>query len=144
MFTKVPQVSFVYDLTETFFFPNKKTKETYNKYMIERIFPDSILTDTESICVFIFICKPERCTPDSQFRDVLFEVIINNDILRRSDTSEKFWEIQSVSNESLRKYLGCFLIKNIDDPCIVTVAVNSKEYFEEFESQTINEKNIKD
>ena len=109
--------------------------------MIERIFPYSILTDTDSICVFfIFICKPESCTPDSQFRDVLFEVIINKNILHRFDTLHKFWEKYSVRNESLRKKLSYFSIKNIDDPYIVIVAVNPKEYFEEFESQVVNKK----
>ena len=70
----------------------------------------------------------------------MFEVIINNNILHRFDTSHKFWEKYSIRNESLRKKLGYFLIKNIDDPCIVTVAVNPKEYFEEFESQVVNKK----
>ena len=84
MFAKVSLESFVYNFTEIFLFPNKKTKEIFNKYMIERIFPCLILRHTDNICVFfIFVCKPESCTPDSQFRDVLFEVIINNDILQR-------------------------------------------------------------
>ena len=141
MFAKVSLASFVYDLTEIFFFPNKKTEEIYNKYMIERICPYSILTDTDSISVFlIFICKAESCTPDSQFRDVLFEVIINNDVLHRFDTSHKLWDKYLVRNESLKKKIGYFSIENTDDPCIVTVAVNPKEYFEEFESQTVNKK----
>ena len=42
--------------------------------------------------------------------------------------------------QSLREKLGYFLIENIDDACIVTVAVNPKEYFEEFESQIVNKK----
>ena len=29
------------------------------------------------------------------------------------------------------------MIENIDDPCIVSVAVNPKEYFEQFESQVV-------
>ena len=49
--------------------------------------------------------------------------------------------IQSGMNLS-EKNLVTFSIENIDDPCIVTVAVNLKEYFEEFESQTVN-KNYK-
>ena len=36
--------------------------------------------------------------------------------------------------------LGYFSIKNIDDPCVVTAAVDFKEYFHEFESQAINKK----
>ena len=87
----------------------KKAKEIYNKYMIKRTFPYLILTDTDSICAFyIFICKSESCMPDSQFRDVLFEVIINNDVLHRFDTSHKFWEKYSVRNESLRKKTWLF------------------------------------
>ena len=78
--------------------------------------------------------------PRFTVRDDLFAVIINNNILHRFDTSHKYWEKYSVRNESLRKMLGYFLIKNIDDACIVTVAVNPKEYFEEFKSQVINKK----
>ena len=68
MFPKVSLESFVYDLTEIFFFLNERAKEIYSYYMIERIFPYSILTDMDSICIFfIFICKPESCAPDSVF-----------------------------------------------------------------------------
>ena len=63
MFAKALLESFVYDLMETIFFPNKKTKEIFNKYMIKRILPLSVSTDTDSICVFlIFICRPESWT----------------------------------------------------------------------------------
>ena len=141
MFPKVSLESFVYDLTEIFFFLNERTKEIYSYYMIERIFPYSILTDMDSICIFfIFICKPESCAPDSVFWDVLFKVIIKNDVLHRFDTSQKFWEKYGVRNEHLKKKLGYFFIKNVDNPCIVTVVVNPKEYFEEFEIQSVNKK----
>ena len=39
MLAKVSLESFVYDLTKTFFFPNTQTKDLYNDYMIEKIFP---------------------------------------------------------------------------------------------------------
>ena len=72
--------------------------------MIERIFPYSILIDTDSICIFfISICKPESSAPDSVFRDVLFEVIIKNDVLRRFNTSHNFFEKYGVRNEHLKK-----------------------------------------
>ena len=65
MFAKISLESFVYEFTEILFFPNKKTREICDYYMIERIFPYSILTDTDSICLFfIFICKPESCAPN--------------------------------------------------------------------------------
>ena len=86
---KISLDSFAYDFTKTFFFSNKKTREIYNKYMIELVFPYSILTDSESTCVFfIFICKLESDLPDSKFRDVFFffEVIVQNEIFYRFDT----------------------------------------------------------
>ena len=66
--------------------------------------------------------------------------MINNKILNRFDTSHKFLDRFNVRNKDLRKKLGYFAIKNIDDPCIVTVVINPKEYFEQFESDNVNEK----
>ena len=109
--------------------------------MIERVFLYSVLKDTDSICFFfISICKPESNIPDEKFRDVLFEVICENDILHRFDTSHKFWEKFGVRNTSLKKKLGYYAVENIDDPCNITIAVNPKEYFEEFESEKTNRK----
>ena len=97
MFAKVSLESFTYDLTETFFFPAKKTREMYEKYMIENFFPFSVLTDTDSICIFfVFIFKLESSLQDSKFRDILFDVIKEKEILHRFDTSLKFWERFSV------------------------------------------------
>ena len=74
--------------------------------MIGRIFPYSIVTDRESISIYIYIyiyiyiiCKPENCAPDWAFRDVLFGVIITNDVLHRFDTSHKSWEKYGVRKE---------------------------------------------
>lgn len=39
MFAKLSFMSFIYEITEAFYFPNEKTIEIYNKYSIERIFP---------------------------------------------------------------------------------------------------------
>ena len=109
--------------------------------MTERIFLHLILTDQVFYSkFFIFICKPESCAPDSVFRDAMFEVIIKNDVLHRFGTSHTFREKYGVRNEYLKKKLGCFSIENIEDPCVVTVAVNPKQYFQEFESRSISKK----
>ena len=78
--------------------------------------------------------------PKVTFRDVLFEVIRENEILHRFDTSHKFWEKFSVRDESLKKKLGYYSIEYIDDPCFITMAVNRKEYFEKRESENLNKK----
>ena len=68
MFSKIPPESFAYDFTKTFNFPNKKKRKIYNKYVMEHVFPHSVLTDTDSICVFfIFIRNPESDLRDSKF-----------------------------------------------------------------------------
>ena len=105
--------------------------------MIERILPYGVLIDTDSICVFfIFVCKPESDLSGVKLRDVLFEVICENEILQRLDTSQEFWERHSVRNASLKKKLGYFNIENIDDPCMVTV--KPEEYIETFKSEYVN------
>ena len=43
-------------------------------------------------------------------------------------------------NGLLKKKLGFYSIEIIDDPCLVTVAFNPKEYIETFESENISKK----
>ena len=123
------------------FFPNQKAREIYEKHMTGSIIPYSVLKDTDSICIFfIFICKPSCNVPNEHFPNVLFEVILNNKILNRFDTSHKFLDQFNVRNKDLRKKLGYFAIENIDDLYFVTVAVNPKKYFEQFESDNVSKK----
>ena len=64
------------------------------------------LADIDSICVFfIFICKLESDLPKSNFRDVLFEVIVENETLYKFDTSHEFLENYSARNKFLKKNL---------------------------------------
>ena len=141
MLAKVSLKSFIYKFTETLFFPIKKTRQVYNKYMIKRVLPFEVLIDTDSICVFsIFICKPESSLAHAKFSSVLFEVVVENETLHRFDTSHEFWERYSMRNVSLKKKLGSFSIENIGEPCMTTVAVNPKEYIETFISEYVNKK----
>ena len=36
--------------------------------------------------------------------------------------------------------LGLYEVESINDPCLVTLAVNPKEYFEYFKSENVNKK----
>ena len=110
--------------------------------MIEQVFPYSVLTDTGSICVFfIFIWTAESTLPEEKFRDVLFEVIVENEVLHRFDTtSHEFWERYSARNAALKKKLSYFSIENIDDLCMTIIAVNLKEYIETFKYEYVNKK----
>ena len=82
--------------------------------MVKWKFPFAVLTDTDRICVFfILICKPENSLVDDKFRDILFEMIEENEILHRFDTSHKFWEKFSVRDESLNKNLDTIALKTL-------------------------------
>ena len=61
MFAKLSLKSCIYDLTETFMFPNQKTKRNYDKYQIDYVDVYQILTDTDSTSLqFLLFCKKEN------------------------------------------------------------------------------------
>ena len=106
IFPKISLKSFIHDLTQTLYFLNNRTKEIFGKYIVDRIFPYQVLTDTDSMLLFIiFIWKPESSIPNSNFRDLLFEAYINNEIINRFDTSHKFWGKFDARNKSLKRNL---------------------------------------
>ena len=60
--------------------------------------------------------------------------------LERFDKSDKFWELFSVCIPENQRVLGLYEVENINDPCLVTLAINPKEYFEYFKSENVNKK----
>ena len=91
MFAKLSLMSFIYELIETFYFPNDKTKIIYSSYGIEKIFPYHVLTDTDSTALaFIITCPENNSIPDDKFCSIIFQVIVQNDIINFFDTSHEF------------------------------------------------------
>ena len=77
MFAKLLLMSFIYKLTETFYFPNKKAIEIYNKYNIERAFLYHVLTDTNSTCImFLIICNAENNIPTKNFANYFLKLTL--------------------------------------------------------------------
>ena len=61
-------MSFIYELVEIYYFPNKKTIEVYKKYNIDRIFIYRVSTDTKSTCViFLITCNIKTISPTKSF-----------------------------------------------------------------------------
>ena len=58
---------------------------------------------------------------------------------KRFDTSHEFRDIFG-SRKAKKKKLGYYEIENINNPCLVTIAVNPKEYLEVFQNSKLNKK----
>ena len=60
MFAKLALMSFIYELVETFYYPNETVQKIYDKYLIEKVYIYHVLADTDSTCLkFIFQNNPK-------------------------------------------------------------------------------------
>ena len=141
MFATLSLKSFIYDLSDTFCFPQKETSEFYKKYLIEKVEIFHMLTETDSTALkFIFLSDPNSDIPKEKFRDIIFEVIVVSELYKRLDTSHEFWNIFGARKESRRKKVGYYETENISNPYLLTLAVNPKEYLEMLTDLLLNKK----
>ena len=141
MLPKLSCKSFIYDLAETFCFPSQLALEIYEKYKIEKIEMYHVLTDADSTALqFIIISDPNSGVPEPKFRDIIFEIIAATKIYKQFDSSHEFWDTFNARKLSRKKKLAYYKIESVDNPCYVTIAVNSKEYFEFLKNQKANKK----
>ena len=143
MFAKLSLKSFIYALIELLHFPeeNPIVASIYEKCDIKQIFCYQILTDTNSTSIqFIIVSDPASLYPECDVRDILFEIFSKTEIKERFDKSNEFWRRFNVHSPNEQKVLGLYEVEHIDDPCYVTLAVNPKEYFEYFKSNSTNKK----
>ena len=140
MFAKLSLKIFIYYLSEIFCFSTKEIIDIYKKYLIEKFVVFHILTDTDSTgSLFLFLTRTVIYLK-KKFRVVIFEVITASKIYKRYDTSHKFWDISGSRKESKTKKPGYFEIGNIDNPCLVTLTINPKEYLEILKNFALNKK----
>ena len=67
-------------------------------------------------------------------------MIVASKIYKRFDSSDEFWSIFGARKPQKKKKLGYYDVEYINNPCILTLAVNPKEYLELFESKYLNKK----
>ena len=58
--------------------------------------------------------------------------------MNRLDSSNGFWEQFKVQNKNLKKEVGLYEVENMNNTNILTIAMNSKEYFEKYKDFSIN------
>ena len=66
--------------------------------------------------------------------------MIASKILNRLDLSDDFWAQFDVQNKKLKKQVGLHEIESINNPNILTISINPKEYFEKCRDKNINKK----
>ena len=89
---------------------------------------------------FVFLCDLSSCTNEDKARNIILDVMIKSKIFYRLDLSAEFYEQFNCRNEDLKKRVGLFEIENIDKPNVITIALNSKEYYEHFINDSDNKK----
>ena len=120
-------------------FPNKEIRKIYDKYKVDRCYLYQNLRDTDSTSVFfVFICDLKSCVDGRKSRVIIFEVMKKSKIFDRLDLSDDFWEQFGIQDRKLKKQVGLFEIENINKPNVITIALNSKEYYERFDDHSDN------
>ena len=140
MFSKISLKSFVYDVIDIFCFPYDIISEIYERNDILKVFIYLILTDTDSCSLqFTFINRLSSNISEDRARDIIFEILILK-LRDRLDTSHKYFERFSCRDPTTKKVVGLYEVESIDNPNVVTIAVNPKEYLEVFRNKELNKK----
>ena len=117
-------------------FPNSEIQKNYKQYKVNRRYLDQNLTHTDSTSMFfVFISDLDSNMREDQARNIIFEVMIANKIFVRLDLSAEFYDQFNCCNTLLKKQAGLLEIENIDQPNVITIPLNSKEYYERFSNQ---------
>ena len=64
--------------------------------------------------------------------------MIKSKLLELLDLSDEFYEQFGVRNKKLKKQVGLYEVESIDNPTMMTIAINPKEYFEQYKNFSIN------
>ena len=140
MFAKTSIISFVYDMLDIVCFPkdNPKVQAIY-KHRKMFLYQNLTFKDSTSL-FFVFICDSNCQLNEKVSRNVIFEVMISTKIFERLDLPSEFWSQFDLRNTLTEKQVGLYEIESIDNPNIVTIAVNLKKYFEKYWDKSFSKK----
>ena len=99
------------------------------------------MTDTDSCFLqFLFVWDSRFQISEKESRNLIFKILLQSKLKKRLDTSDKFYDYIGCGNTNLQKQVGLYAVESIDNPNIINVAVNPKEYFEYFREKNLNKK----
>ena len=140
MFSKVSSKRFIYDLIYVFLFPSPEVI-IYQKNDIIKYFLYLLLTYTDSCFLqFMFVCKLSSTISEKKSCGQIFEIMLQFKIIRRLDRSDKFCHLFNAPDITLKNYIRLYKVESINNPNIITIAVDPKEYFELFRNKKFNKK----
>ena len=76
-------------------------------------------------------------------RNLIFEIMFKSKLFERLDLSDDFYTQFNLQNKKLKKQVGLYEVEHINNPNIITVAINPNEYFEQYKNCSINKKGYK-
>ena len=128
---KISLASFLYNCVDTFCFPNEKPQATYAHHKIIKVLPYLLMTDTDSGSLEFIITAEDSCDcGEREMRDSLLKISLDNDIHKRLDLSNEFFEQFDKRNVTVRKQVGLYEFENIENGIVCSLCVNPKEYLE--------------
>ena len=74
---------------------------------------------------------------------LFFEITLDSKIRERLDLSNDFYVIFNAQGKSLKKQVRLYEIEAVDNPTVVTVTINPKEYLEKYRNKDVNKKHTK-
>ena len=126
---KISLASFL--CVDTFCFPNGKAQAIYARLKIIKVLPYLLITDTDSGSLEFIIIAEDSCNcGERKMKDILLKIFLDNDIHKRLNLSNEFFEQFDKRNLAVRKQVGVYEFENIKHGIVCTICVNSKEYLE--------------
>ena len=133
--------NYIYDIIDVFCFPNEEIRDIYAQNYIIKCFIYLILTDTDSCSIkFLFVSDIKSNITESDTHSPIFKIITQSKIRPRLASSDAFFKQCDCHRPKLKKQVGPYEIESIDNPNVITIAVNPKEYSEAFRNINFNKK----
>ena len=88
-----------------------------------------LLTHTDNSLQFIFVCNKECLILEGDARKQMFEITLSSTILEHLDYSHKYFDAFQTKDKKIKKQVGLFKFETINNPIMILVNVNDKEYY---------------
>ena len=87
---------------------------------------------------FLFVYNSRSNISKKESQNLIFKLLLQSNLREGSDNSDKFYNQFGCRNTNLQKQIGLYAVEPIDNPNIIAVAINPKEYFESFHDKIFN------